>query len=254
MWGLLAIDNCLDRCPLKGCKLLQWLSAACHMSVRVIHLYCRVLIFVLNEKVLFFALCFCGIRVWPVIGAVGAPLGHHSAKTSWRWFHVPDSHSSQSERFPKKLLKKQSWKWLGFYLEVEMTLSFQWTVVGFSTVCLKSWLLRSKFLSLCWVEQSCWRWGKGLRPILEKSEFKRASYPELLICKKHCLPWFWKGSLCKFCMCIWLSAHGELIWSQEYLLLPVSKSQIICLNFFFFFQRCLCWNLVNQVKVAIHSR
>lgn len=253
MWGLLAIDNCLDRCPLKGCKLLQWLSAACHTSVRVIHLYCRVLIFVLNEKVLF---CSVFLR--------HQSLACHRSCWSSSWAPqrkdfltvVPCPRLSQQPvwTFSKKLLKKQSWKWLGFYLEVEMTLSFQWTVVGFSTVCLKSWLLRSKFLSLCWVEQSCWRWGKGLRPILEKS-FKRASYPELLICKKHCLPWFWKGSLFKFCVCIWVSAHGVLIWSQEYLLLPVSKSQIICLVFFFFFfQRCLCWNLVNQVKVAIHSR
>lgn len=170
----------------------------------------------------FFALCLCSIRVWPVIGAIGAPLGHHSAKTSGQWFRVPDSYSSQSEPFPKNSLKNNHESGWVFIWKLKW-LSFQWTVVGFSTVCLKSWLLRSKFLSLCWVEQSCWRWGKGLRPISEKS-FRRASYPELLICKKRCLPWFWKGSLCKFCMCIWVSAHGVLIWSQEYLLLPVSKS------------------------------
>lgn len=144
--------------------------------------------------------------------------------------------------FSKNILKKQPWKWLVSYLEVEMTLSFQWTIVGFSTVCLKSWSLRSKFVSLCWVEQSCWRWGKGLRPISEKS-FWRASYLELLICKKHCRVVIFvcqKGSLCKSCVCTWVSAHGLLILSQEYLLLPVSKSQITHLNYLIFFFRDAC--------------
>lgn len=127
----------------------------------------------------FVALCLC--RVWSVAGAAGAPLGHHSAKASWWWFHVPDSLSGvmqpagaceciyecfplwspvrdESDLFPQTSWRKQPWKWL-FFIWREMWLSFQWTIVGFSIVGLESWLLRSRFLRLCWVGRVSWDRG-----------------------------------------------------------------------------------------------
>lgn len=112
-------------------------------------------------------------RVWPVAGAVGVHLGHLSAKTSWWWFHVPNSLSclmqpavayeciqqcfplwrpvrNESDLFPKTSWRKQPKKWL-FFIWVVICLSFQWTTIGFLTASLKSWLLRSRFLRLCWV-------------------------------------------------------------------------------------------------------
>lgn len=143
----------------------------------------------------FVALCLCGVRVRPVTLAIEALVGHCSAKASSMLVPCPQlsqqCNTASSHlwtctgtssalvvcqetvwTFSKNFPKKTTMKWLVFYLDVEMTLFFQWTIVGFYTVCLKSWLLRSKFVSST--------------QLLEMREVTETHYQKNLV-KEHCI-------------------------------------------------------------------
>lgn len=112
------------------------------------------------------------------------------------------------------------------FIWMVMWLSFQQTTAGISTAGLESGLLRSRFLRLCWV-------GRGTKTHIRKNLSEELHVLSFSLERNSnlCLPWFWKGSLCKSCMWTWVSAHALLILGQEYLFLPVSKLKITHLKY-----------------------
>lgn len=243
MQGLLTI-NFLERHPLKGFVVLLWLTAACYMSVPVLYLYCRALISVLNGKV---SCCFVFLH--------GLACGRSSWSSSWspqckgflmmiphpqlsRWCNAASSGLWMHTGMFPTLVVCQEWVW-PFHQNLLKKTAMNVVVSSSGGLCdcpsilpanickklqaslqlVSVRIVKKQILKALLSRKSSWGPERNQDTHCENlSEELHVLSFSFVRNSNLCLPWFWKGSVCKSCMWTWVSAQWLLIGSQEYII------------------------------------